>query len=100
MEVKASDDYEDELEAKMAKMMNRNAHTKTLDAGAKAKGHCAGCNKTITEDDHWVTALNNKNFHRQASKREKLVGCVSCLFAVFQMQVVQSSSQWQGRKVF
>ncbi len=71
MEVKAADEYEDELEAKMARMLNRNAHTKAQDASAKAKGDCAGCHKTITEDDHWVSALN-KTFHRQVREEQKI----------------------------
>ncbi len=63
MEVKATDDYEDELEAKMARMLNRNQHTKQQDASAKAKGSCAACRKTITEDEHWVEAIG-KTFHK------------------------------------
>jgi hypothetical protein len=63
VEVKEADDYEDELEAKMARMLNRNQHTKQQDASAKAKGSCAQCHKTITEDEHWVDALG-KTFHK------------------------------------
>lgn len=74
MEVKPADDYEDELEAKMAKMMNRNTHTKQLDASAKAKGTCSACAKAITEDDHSVSAVG-KSFHRQARRSFVFLWC-------------------------
>lgn len=63
VEVKESDDYVDDLDAKMAKMLNRNAHTKQLDASAKTKYECRECRKAITEDDKWVEALGTR-FHR------------------------------------
>lgn len=69
IEVKESDEYEDELEAKMAKMLNRNQHTQVKDASAKAKHTCARCTSPITEDDKWVTALD-KLFH---------VRCFTCV---------------------
>ncbi len=37
-----------------------------LDASAKPKGHCQRCNKTVTEDEVWVNALD-KTFHKKCA---------------------------------
>ena len=62
VEVKEADDYEDDLAAKMDRMLNRNKHTRQQDASAKGKSSCAGCSKAVTEDDKWVAALG-KDYH-------------------------------------
>ena len=68
VEVKEVDNYEDDLEEKMDRMLNRNKTTKQQDAKAKVKSSCGACGQAITEDDKWVHALN-RDFHRK---------CFSC----------------------
>lgn len=87
-QVKEADDYLDDVEAKLAKMYNRNKHAEVLDASAKAKGHCQRCNKTVTEDEVWVNALD-KTFHKKCAWL--LHACSRCLTCAPQTQASLAS---------
>ena len=57
VEVKAAQEYEDDLDDMMARLLSKNKTTALKDGSAKSRGKCKGCGKPVTQDQVQVRAL-------------------------------------------